>query len=102
MTKICSIPDCGKPARSRGWCKMHHNRWLRHGDPLIVKKAGIRVDPIPWLDEPDEERRSFAADDPRHGTLKGYAHMRCRCDECRVANYVYQQRRRDERRVAPK
>ena len=32
----CSIDDCDKKAFGRGWCKMHHNRWLRHGDPLVV------------------------------------------------------------------
>jgi hypothetical protein len=29
---VCSINDCGKPARSRGWCRMHYSRWQRHGD----------------------------------------------------------------------
>lgn len=31
---ICSIPDCGKPEKVRGWCNAHYNRWRRHGDPL--------------------------------------------------------------------
>ena len=30
----CSIDGCDSPARARGWCKNHHQRWLRHGDPL--------------------------------------------------------------------
>lgn len=34
---ICSISDCGKPARTRTWCNMHYARWLAHGDPLITK-----------------------------------------------------------------
>lgn len=29
----CSIPGCGKPSRSRGWCSMHYTRWKRHGSP---------------------------------------------------------------------
>ena len=33
-TKLCSIPDCGRPAVARTWCQMHHHRWSRHGDPL--------------------------------------------------------------------
>lgn len=28
----CSIPDCEKPAKSRGWCTAHYSRWLRTGD----------------------------------------------------------------------
>jgi hypothetical protein len=44
MERTCSIVEdgerCGKTARMRGWCSMHHQRFLRHGDPLI---AGRRV-----------------------------------------------------------
>jgi hypothetical protein len=33
--RLCSIPDCGKPAvRQFDWCKDHRSRWERHGDPL--------------------------------------------------------------------
>ena len=32
--RLCSIPDCGKTSKHRGWCGMHYSRWLRHGDPL--------------------------------------------------------------------
>lgn len=30
----CTIPGCGKPARARGWCMRHWDRWQYHGDPL--------------------------------------------------------------------
>ena len=30
----CSIADCNRPARSRGWCGAHYERWRKHGDPL--------------------------------------------------------------------
>lgn len=30
----CSINDCSKPARRRGWCWAHRDRWRRYGDPL--------------------------------------------------------------------
>ena len=33
-SRICSIPDCGKPHVARGWCGAHYNRWHRHGDVL--------------------------------------------------------------------
>ena len=38
MSKVCSIEGCGKPVRALGWCVMHHGRWRRHGDPLVLKQ----------------------------------------------------------------
>lgn len=32
--RTCSIEGCAKPARKRGWCTSHYDRWHRHGDPL--------------------------------------------------------------------
>jgi hypothetical protein len=34
---LCKIEDCENPVNNRGWCIMHYRRWLRHGDPLIIK-----------------------------------------------------------------
>lgn len=36
---ICSIPNCGKDAYARGWCRMHYSRYYRHGDPNVTKTA---------------------------------------------------------------
>lgn len=30
----CSVPDCPKPPRTRGWCSAHYERWRIHGSPL--------------------------------------------------------------------
>lgn len=30
---LCSIDGCRKTSWERGWCKMHYNRWHRHGCP---------------------------------------------------------------------
>lgn len=38
-SRICSIPDCGKPQLARGWCSAHYNRWRHHGDPLDGRAA---------------------------------------------------------------
>lgn len=38
----CTIENCGKPAASRGWCRLHYVRWQRTGDPEKVKHRVIR------------------------------------------------------------
>ena len=37
--RICSIPNCGKPAKGRGWCGAHWFRWRKHGDPLVCYRT---------------------------------------------------------------
>lgn len=32
--RLCSIPNCGKPHKARGWCSGHWWRWRLYGDPL--------------------------------------------------------------------
>lgn len=34
----CSIEGCATPARARGWCRMHYQRWHRFG--ITDKKLG--------------------------------------------------------------
>ena len=43
----CSIPECNKPRKARGWCAAHWWRWRKHGDPLGAH-------------EPDDETRFLA------------------------------------------
>lgn len=33
-SRICSIPDCGKPHHSHGYCAAHYSRFVRLGDAL--------------------------------------------------------------------
>lgn len=33
----CSIEECERPSRKRGWCGMHYQRWAKHGDPEFTK-----------------------------------------------------------------
>ena len=35
----CFIEGCGKPIRSRVWCRNHYNRWLRYGDPTAGRSS---------------------------------------------------------------
>ncbi len=32
----CSVDGCGQPAKHRGWCWKHYDRWRRHGSPHIL------------------------------------------------------------------
>lgn len=36
---VCSIDGCNQPARARGWCNAHWRRWSRHGDPTKGNKS---------------------------------------------------------------
>ena len=38
--KLCSVDGCERPVKARGWCAMHHQRWLKHGDPETRVKRG--------------------------------------------------------------
>lgn len=29
----CSVQDCERVARTKGWCQAHYLRWWKHGDP---------------------------------------------------------------------
>lgn len=29
----CDVPGCGRPHYGHGFCRAHHGRWRRHGDP---------------------------------------------------------------------
>lgn len=31
--RTCSVAECGRPSVARGYCKPHHSRFLRYGDP---------------------------------------------------------------------
>lgn len=37
MSVVCSVGDCGRPSRTRGWCASHYARWRKHGDVMADK-----------------------------------------------------------------
>lgn len=51
VMKLCSITDCDKKHRSKGYCAKHYTRYQRHGSPYVIKKTGYG-DPT----QTDEER----------------------------------------------
>jgi hypothetical protein len=43
--RICSVDGCPEPARARGWCHAHYERWRRNGTPgdaVIAAPTGAR------------------------------------------------------------
>jgi hypothetical protein len=36
-SRQCLVNDCDEPAKSRGWCRKHYQRWCKTGDPEGVK-----------------------------------------------------------------
>lgn len=46
--KPCTIKGCARKHYARGWCRIHHDRWLRQGDPLVNLrwKGGITKHPM--------------------------------------------------------
>lgn len=51
-SRLCSIPDCGKPTKSGAcpYCDRHYRANLRYGNPLVVKKKHTEAgEPNRWL-----------------------------------------------------
>jgi len=37
--RICSVDDCERPVRTRGWCNAHYLRHCRHGSVDVILRA---------------------------------------------------------------
>ena len=37
---LCTVDGCERQKSTRGWCRMHYKRWLRHGDPTVTLLRG--------------------------------------------------------------
>lgn len=73
--RTCTIDSCTQPARARGWCSKHWQRWRRHGNPETL------------LGRDNIVRRDAAA----HGTRRSYQ-LGCHCFACRIAQSRYRHR----------
>jgi len=41
--QVCSIDDCDKPVKYRGWCLAHYKRWYKYGDPTEVRAKNVVI-----------------------------------------------------------
>lgn len=39
---LCAVEGCERSQESNVYCKLHYERWRKHGDPLVVKTAAAR------------------------------------------------------------
>lgn len=37
----CDVEECTSAATVKKWCRKHHARWVRHGDPEFTKRPGL-------------------------------------------------------------
>lgn len=42
--RVCMVKGCDRPHYGRGWCQLHHRRWLTNGDPLTVQSGHRKRD----------------------------------------------------------
>lgn len=72
--RTCSVAGCDRPARARGWCPLHWQRWSNTGDPL-----GLR----PRVMKPRSWRVASCADCQDWIATKGFGGAaKKRCDTC--------------------
>ena len=60
--RVCRIPDCDQPSRSRLLCWSHYKRLLRYGDPLHHPQRGKPPSPRRLCALADCERVHVARD----------------------------------------
>lgn len=53
----CSIAECKRPHRAKGWCEMHYRRWREHGSTDKPKGSSVRLPRPPRT--PEEFSRAF-------------------------------------------
>lgn len=79
----CSVENCERQSHSRGWCKMHYERWRKRGD---VKDGGHRyVFSREDIEKAKSANATYRSEDPSLYSL--WQGMIARC--CRPANKDY-------------
>jgi hypothetical protein len=50
--KPCTVSGCNRGLIAFGFCRLHYERWKRHGDPnVVLKHLSKRGEPRRWLQE---------------------------------------------------
>lgn len=59
--KVCSVADCDREAKTRGWCRMHYGRWRATGDPLRKSRFDTVEEKNAYIAQERAERRARQA-----------------------------------------
>ena len=77
MESLCSVPKCGRPVKTRGWCQAHYMRWWYTGDVAAdrpIQPQGRTVEERLWA---LVDRRGPDECWPWKGSLsRGYGHIK--------------------------
>ena len=50
MIRLCAVDTCERPHFCKGYCRLHYERWKRHGSPdVVLKRLSVRGEPMRWL-----------------------------------------------------
>ena len=60
-SRLCSIPDCGKPHESKGYCAAHYARLRRNGSAGIVYRSAAHKRSALGREPPNRKRPSAAS-----------------------------------------
>lgn len=58
MRQTCSVENCDRPHKARGWCRQHYQRWQVTGEPEGLRRTPNGV-PRAWL----EQNTNYQGDD---------------------------------------
>ncbi len=53
---MCSIDECLRPSKARGFCNTHYERWRKHGDPMAHPRPVRNACSMPDCDKPAQAR----------------------------------------------
>ena len=72
-TRTCSISDCSRRHKGRGWCGAHYRMWRLTGDPLGSRRRSVEARFWHFVDRGAEDAcwGWLGADDDGYGSFAG-------------------------------
>jgi hypothetical protein len=91
-TSTCSIDNCLRPRKSRGWCSTHYQRWIRTGSVTTVRGNPITAQPIREriLNRTSQNPETGCWDWRGHLSSSGYGTIRYRDRDQYVHRLMYE------------
>lgn len=83
---LCTIPNCYKVGKTRGLCRRHYSRLMRHGDPL--GGGTFHGEPMQFIHDALKSDGEDCIIWPYNKTNNGYGHVRVDGKNRIASNYV--------------